>query len=361
MKFLNLVLPLVLVIFASCAKNVKSLIEAGVIPGSKQVTLPLSSPASGTLHIVYTGCGGLMISTGEEAILTDPYYTGQRMHRLITGIKIKPKNIRKVFARLNSVATTSTNIKAVLVAHSHYDHLQDLPYLLVKNLLPADVKLFGSPSMSCTVSKFMEREVFVNANDSIHGMDSVGKWIMVSPHIRVMAIRAGHAPHLGEHQFMEGSTCDKGFTFFNRPRSRTTAFKWKNGTVYSFLIDILKDDGKTPEFRIFLQSSSCNAPVGFPPKDAKEVDLAILGVALAQNVNGYPNTLLSYLGAKKVMLIHWEDFFRDIYHKKPKSVRKTDMDKFVNDLKTHFKVNRTEELTDFVVMPQPLTDVKMEY
>lgn len=350
-------------LLSSCAKSVKPLIKAGLIPMGERISIPYVIPSTHTINIVYTGCGGVLISKGKEAILTDPFYTGQWLGRLITGVKIKPKNTRKVFTSLNAVVNTKTDIKAVLVAHSHYDHLQDLPYLLEKNLLADQVKIIGSSSTHCTLNDFKKDEELIDADKHVHGQsgDSAGSWISVSEHMRVMPIKSGHAPHTKKKYVMKGSTCDKPFRWFKKATRRSNGFKWKDGTVYSFLIDIL-DESKNTEFRIFLQSSSCNAPWGFPPMtDGKEIDLALLGVASAQNVTNYPNAALTKLHAKKVLLIHWEDFFRDLYHKKPKSVRKTDMNKFISDLKTHYKVTDTKELTEFMLMPLPLTELRLKY
>lgn len=347
----------------SCAKSVKPLIKAGLVPKQQLISIPCTIPSANTISIVYTGCGGLMISKGKEAILTDPFYTGQWLGRLVTGIKIKPKNTRKVFSRLNTVVNTKTDIKAVLVAHSHYDHLQDLPYLLEKDFLTDQVKIIGSTSTHCTLKEFKKDEELIDADKHVHGQsgDSAGSWISVSEHIRVMPIKSGHAPHTKKKYVMKGSTCDRPFRWFKKATRRSNGFKWKDGTVYSFLIDIL-DENKNTEFRIFLQSSSCNAPWGFPPMtDGKEIDLALLGVASAQNVTNYPNAVLTKIHAKKVLLIHWEDFFRDLYHKKPKSVRKTDMNKFISDLKAQYNVSTTEALTEFMLMPLPLTEIRLKY
>ncbi len=302
----------------------------------------------------------MMIAAGKEALLTDPFYTGQWIGRLATGIKIKPKNTSKVFEQLNTVVTASTDIKAVLVAHSHYDHLQDLPYLLTQNLLPPDVQLVGSPSASCTIKKFMVKETFTNANDYAYTQnDSGAAWIRISDHIRVMPIIAAHAPHTGKRSFMKGSNCENGFRFLKRAESRTSAFRWKVGPVYSFLIDILTDDQANTAVRIFLQSSACEAPVGFPPtNDGKTIDLALLGVALFDNVNGYPHALLNQLQAKQVIFIHWEDFFRDLYHKKPKSVRFTNINAFIAGLKRYY---HTEDPKKYFLLPRPLTRLIIGY
>ncbi|HOZ87885.1 MAG TPA: MBL fold metallo-hydrolase [Bacteroidia bacterium] len=350
-------------LFQSCARNIKQLVKAGIVPMDSVITLPPGGSTNHSLSIVYTGCGGMLIAAGKEALLTDPFYTGQRPVRLVTGIKIKPKNTGKVFGQLNTIVNTGSDIKAVLVAHSHYDHLQDLPYLLTHKLLPPDVQLIGSPSTSCTIKDFMLSETFTNADSFAYRQNEQGgAWINISDHLRVMPIVAAHAPHTRKRLFMKGNTCDKGFRSFKKPERRSSAFRWKAGPVYSFLIDVLTEDRKHTAFRIFLQSSACESPKGFPPvNDGKSIDLALLGVALSDNVNGYPNALLDKLKAKQVLFIHWEDFFRDLYHKKPKSLRLTNMKSFIAGLKTYFQVPRTEDLKKYILLPRPLTKLVVSY
>lgn len=190
---------------------------------------------------------------------------------------------------------------------------------------------------------------------------------MISPHMRVMMIPAAHAPHIGRHiEFMQGNTCTKGkLKKFDDPLEKTRGFKWKKGEVYSWLIDVL-DDRQNIELRLFMQSSSCAPTQGFPPKqvlDEHKVDIAMIGVASSQNVDHYPDSLLKYLEPKKVVLIHWEDFFRDLYHKKTKTVRGTDVDLFFGQLQQLYKSKNLEELVskDIFMMPKPLTLIEVKY
>jgi hypothetical protein len=360
-KILLLVLSAALL--NSCAKNVKNLVKAGIVPMDSVVTLLPTGNSNHSLSIVYTGCGGMMIASGKEALLTDPFYTGQRPIRLFTGIKINPKNTGKVFGQLNTIVNTGTDIKAVLVAHSHYDHLLDLPYLIKHKLLPPDVQLIGSPSTSCTIKDFMLTETLINADSfACRQNGQGGAWIKISDHLRVMPIVAAHAPHFHKRLFMKGNTCDKGFRFLKKAESRSSAFSWKVGPVYSFLIDVLTEDGQHTAFRIFLQSSACESPLGFPSvSDGKSIDLALLGVALSGNVKGYPSALLDKLQAKQVIFIHWEDFFRDLYHKKPKSLRLTNIKSFIEGLKTYYQVPCTEDLVKYILLPRPLTKLLVSY
>ena len=127
---------------------------------------------------------------------------------------------------------------------------------------------------------------------------------------------------------------------------------------------MLDNKGK-PELRLFVQSSSCKFPYGLPPKkvlDEKSIDVAFLGVASAQNVKAYPQEILKQLSPKKIVLIHWEDFFMNLYRKKIQmSVRATNMRKFMRHLKQEYNCQKTEDLTKWFSMPLPLKELIINY
>ncbi len=146
--------------------------------------------------------------------------------------------------------------------------------------------------------------------------------------INVYPILADHNPHFKNIKFFSGSKTEP-MNYFTDPFGKTNANDWLEGNTFSFMIDYLGREGNI-DFRIFIQSSSCNPPAGIPPaallKD-KPVDLAFLGVASFQFSPDYPCTLLQAIHPKEVVWIHWEDFFRK-YSKEPKTIRGTDVVKF---------------------------------
>jgi hypothetical protein len=374
MKFCRFVLPhcfLIAVVFvlASCAGSAGKWEK--VIPDSSATSIILNDASHGRLKLLYTGCGGMLISYDNEAILTDPYYTGHSLLNVrFNGIKIDTANTFKVLNAARRAGVDPKNIATVLIAHSHYDHLQDLPYLLDNDLLNERVTVVGDTSTYCTISRFMKPEQrFINtASIGPLPKSKAPRWIKASTHMRVMMIEADHAPHIGigkNFTLMQGSTCENGkLKNFDDPLEKTPAFGWREGHVYSWLIDVLDDYGNI-ELRMFMQSSSCNAPLGFPPVEVlaeHKVDIAIIGVASAQNVDHYPQALLGNLKPQKVILIHWEDFFRDLYDDEAKTVRLTCFNKFFKGLEQQYECSSIEDLARRgFMMPKPLTLIEVKY
>jgi hypothetical protein len=109
------------------------------------------------------------------------------------------------------------------------------------------------------------------------------------------------------------------------------------------------------ELRIFVQSSSCNPMSGIPPNTLPEhpVDIAFLGVASYQESPDYPMVLLDSLNPKKVVWIHWEDFFRN-YKRKPKTVRATKVPAF-------FRKKEVSDIANKSYLPWPRAVFKVAY
>jgi hypothetical protein len=360
---------LLLLLLCGCAIRAKRWETKKLIPSEVKYSITIGQSPKDTLKIIYTGCGGLVIAKGEEAFTTDPYYTGHSIQRVIGGyIKIDTSNTYKIINHIKAAGINPKNITTALIAHAHYDHLEDLPYLMQNKLLSDSLNIIGDSSTYQSIKNFLgiSNYSFTNANNYLYHQSpkpSVNKWQYLSKHIRVMILEAEHAPHFLKYSIMKGQTRSKTFEHHRDARQKTNPRKWKRGKTYSYLVDITGEDDK-PELRIFIQSSSCQAPYGFPPQNIlneKSVDVAFIGVASAQNVKRYPEDVLSYLRPQKVILIHWEDFFRDLYDSTIKKVRGTPMRRFVRHLRKHYNCNKTEELSEWFSMPKPLSQIDIRY
>jgi hypothetical protein len=138
--------------------------------------------------------------------------------------------------------------------------------------------------------------------------------------------------------------------------SKTKAFKWSTGETYSFLVDFIDTD----TLRVFIQTSASQHPYGFPPLDQvkkeKKVDVAILCYASAPNVGNYPNAIVDLLEPKKIIFVHWEDFFRE-----PSSFDDQRLVRRTNPKKVRERVNKLGKPNDYFMMPKPGTRIKIKY
>jgi hypothetical protein len=93
------------------------------------------------------------------------------------------------------------------------------------------------------------------------------------------------------------------------PRS---AWGWKLGETYAYLIDFIRSDS-TPVFRVFYHDAPFIPPAttleGLDAKDAHPVNVAIICAGNFDKVRGYPHAALANLHPERVIVGHWDDFF----------------------------------------------------
>lgn len=341
-----------LLLGASCAKLPDSKNGKALIP-PHTVDIKLSTDKSHAAAIMYTGCGGMVIAHKGEGLMTDPFYTGQPFRHLPRKLKINPLQTHAVMDSIRKKLIEPAKIQSVLIAHAHYDHMLDLPYLLQSQILNDSIRILGNPSAFCNIRPFM------NAKQEFESQ--TGQWISVSPHIRVMALHSSHAPHFMGFMLGKGESCPDGIPQLRNPESRSSGFAWKDGGTRSYLIDLLDEQAQV-ETRIFFQSSASQAPDGFPPAEVlkeKSVDMAFLCVASYDNVKKYPEAILEYLKPTNVVFIHWEDFFRKDYMNQPRIIRMNNTAKLMRRLEKAFKPGYYSRMQDMFLMPEPFTLIRL--
>ncbi len=297
-------------------------------------------------QIQYLGCGGLYIRQGGQALMIDPYFSHQPFKRvgrsILFGGKLKPMTKQLAYGRKMIIDSLNlrpeelaNEVKGIFAAHGHYDHLMDVPFIYEK-WLNRSANVFANTSAVATCANVIEKNKLNDIEKIASVRNQVGQYV-VFPNgtgslIRVYPIFANHNPHSHHIKLFSGSVIETPGNYDN-VTDRTPANMWLEGQTLSFLIDFVERD--TIMYRIFVQSSSCNFPDGFPPDlilKEKKVDLAILGSASYQySENTYPCTYLAAMKPREVMFIHWEDFFRK-YQRSIKTVRKNDIPRFFTEV-----------------------------
>ena len=322
-------------------------------------SIALSPHPQKELKVLYTGCGGLLIHSGVQSVLIDPFYSYKGLSMVWKKLATDKVQADKIFGRIDAQCGGTSAIGTVLIAHSHYDHLMDLPYVLNTHLKDGQVQIIGSASTRNALAA-MQLSPYTFRQPRFPKERCYDE-IRLSPQMTVKVIPSGHAAHvkfLGiPIQGMRGSIGAGGIKGFDAPGYKAPFYKWKEGEDYSFLLELEGEGGERP-FRIFIQSSSCTPPAGIPDFLGQDepVDLAFIGVASASNVPDYPVTLLRAIRPRYVVFIHWEDFFRS-YDLQPEIVRATNFKKFLR----RYEQAMGPAYTSFTTMPRQGTLYRFLY
>jgi L-ascorbate metabolism protein UlaG (beta-lactamase superfamily) len=351
----------------SCSKDIsrRNFPAKDIIPSVSTHTLKIYGDRT-PVRVLYLGCGHLAIQHDQEIVLIDPFFSTQGFTQTKIGSSVAA--FKKYQDILKSHGMDLSETKSVWLAHTHYDHMMDLPLMLQDDLLPKEATIYGNEYGDDILNHFLGdhhyhtltlNEVYHPENDTVSG-----KWFeTTSSRIRVMPILSDHAPHYKVGPFpihlMKG---ELNPDYFNENLKKafdiTKRNRWKEGTTYSFLVDVMRKD--KVGFRLFIQTSGSHYPLGRPPAEAlkeRAVDVAFLCVASANYVKPYPVDILDTLKPKKTVFIHWEDFFRaPLDFEGARFVRLTNFRKLNRRMKRKgFELNKEE-----YVMPRPGTLLNIE-
>lgn len=268
--------------------------------------------------IQYLGAGGLLISRNGSTIAFDPFFSNSAIkYRKLFKPWKKSLQLQLDTAILAGVGQIKNleNTDAVFVTHAHYDHLLDVPYLYEHTLLKHPT-IYGNASVNCLLKKLVPANSIINLQDSASQFSkSEMHWTTIGSNFRVLPILADHAPHYEFVKFFDGEVS-------NSPSKQeyyegTSPAIWKEGRTLAYIVEVI--DAKDT-LRIHIQTSACTPTDGLPPQKymdaAGKIDLSILCMASFNYVSDYPYQLIKYLKPEKIIVVHWENFFKKYEFKK---------------------------------------------
>ena len=242
------------------------------------------------MKVTFLGVSTLLFDDGETAILTDGFFTRPgKLRTLIWKIAPKPKVIARCLERAKV-----RNLKAVIVLHSHYDHAFDAPVVarqtgaqLIGSESTANIaRGYGLPEQQITVIKDGQSIPFGRFN--IIPIPSVHSPLTLLTHIHIHRV------------LLKGD--------ITRPLQPPAWWTdYKEGGCYAMHIE---HDGRS----MLVQGSGGFKRDTFSGVHAEVVFLGIgtLG-KLDEDYRGeYWRQTVSMVGAKRVIPIHWDDFFRSL-------------------------------------------------
>jgi hypothetical protein len=275
---------------------------------------------SDQVAVNYLGVSGFLISYRGRSLLTAPLFSNpsiwdvapRQFYPFWHAPTIRPDT--QLIDRLLPRAADSASM--ILVGHSHYDHLLDVPWIARNRATRAAI--YGTPTtrhilMGDAALRADSSRVRAVSDADLGTASKAGRWFYdADSTFRVMALAADHAPTV---RFLGvSSTFAKGALDTDQDALPRAADEWLLGETYTYLIDILQPGDPSPRFRIYYQDAPNTAPLGFPPRSViaeRPIDLAILCLATASNTRPVaPAALLQATRPSYVIAAHWESFFQ---------------------------------------------------
>lgn len=260
-------------------------------------------PKAGEVKVTYFGTTTLLFDDGESQLLIDGFFTRPRILRVAAGkIETDPKVVDAVLKRAKV-----DRLKAVFVAHTHYDHALDAAFVCKTT----GAKLYGSAS-TLNVGRGgglgEDRMVAFEPKKDV----TIGKFtVTVYPSV--------HTPPL------KGVNDDLGQTIDKPLKQPASAKDFKEGGSFEFRI---RHGDKT---LLVLPSGGLNET----GHEHEKADVLFLGTAgLGIQTEGFRKTYyeqtIAKIRPKLVIPIHWDNFFL------PLSERLVPPGKPIDDVSTGF-------------------------
>jgi L-ascorbate metabolism protein UlaG (beta-lactamase superfamily) len=269
---------------------------------------PSSTPA---LSIRYLGVGGFLLSRGDDVVLAAPMYTNPSLLEVVADHEIRPdaERVDRLLPREADAAG------AILVGHSHYDHLLDVS--VIARARAKSARIYGSGTLAHLLAPFADLAPRVEVVDAKAAHDAhAGQWIPVGRGVRLLALRSEHSTQVTLNVPFTNQPIPihlwRGTVVEDRATPPARPSEWAEGEVYAYLVDFLDVAGR-PQYRVYYQDSGTNPRKGYVPEAViaeKRVDVALLCVGGDfHRLRRHPEGIIENTRARDVVLGHWEDFF----------------------------------------------------
>ena len=270
--------------------------ETGDVPTETSTHLKREAP----LALQYLGISGLAFTFDGVTLVTPPLFSRPRWF----DAPQDPEHAAAVDNAIPRLAFEPSAVQGIIVGHSHYDHLFDVPRLLNRHFTNAHA--YGSKSTR-TLICLQNPNLCDEPNARVHALAAMttstacpdDKQLNVGPFC-ITPLRSEHAHHVAigplKKRFWSGNA--------RGDRQPRTLNGWRGGRTYAYLIDVMA--GGDVAYRIYYQDTAANLLDPLP--DGRAVDLAVVALASHQNVAGYPAALVAALKADVYVISHWENF-----------------------------------------------------
>jgi hypothetical protein len=179
-------------LLSSCATSIGKL----PVYTGESGTPSLSEHEKKVVCIQYLGVGGYVFRYGKNVLMTAPSITNPGLLKIVSMTRLKTNE-----ALVDKVVPPVEDGQMILVGHTHYDHLLDVPYIM-KNYAKKAV-VYGSGNMEHIMAPAIDKSRIVTVNKYAAKGRVPGQWVYNQDRtIRFMAIESEHAPHFAGMKFL---------------------------------------------------------------------------------------------------------------------------------------------------------------
>jgi L-ascorbate metabolism protein UlaG (beta-lactamase superfamily) len=242
---------------------------------------PFTEPEPNAIRVTYLGVNGFQFETNGHALLVDPYFSRVELlsAALNQPIQSDPNRVSEGLKHVRP------RVDAILVTHAHFDHLLDAPEIIRRT-----------------------RGKFISGRTAIELVESLGispnKCEMVKPgSVRkigpwtIHALVAQHDRLFGRVPFNKCPPTRPAKSSLLKPPVKVS--DWCVGEPLAFVIE-------AADKRIYIDSGG--VPGAPPDTRTKDVDLAILGVALPDSRVRFAE-VVNRLRPRYIFPSHEDDMF----------------------------------------------------
>ncbi|WP_415973903.1 MBL fold metallo-hydrolase [Rhodococcus sp. 077-4] len=252
------------------------------LPGPTEIATTASATPGSPLTVSFLGVSTVLFDDGDSAILTDGFFSRPSLPRTLV-LPLR-SNMGRVDAALRRAGITS--LDAVLCAHSHYDHALDSAGVALRT----GASLVGGSSTA-----------FIGRGSDL-------------PDDRIVVVGDGETTVQGNFAvtFVESvhSHPDRAHGVIERPLAQPARVReYRCGEAWSMLVE------HVPSGRTALVHSSAGFRVGMLDEHTAEVvylSIGQLGRQPTAFIEQYWRETVSAVGARRVVLTHWDNFFRPL-------------------------------------------------
>jgi L-ascorbate metabolism protein UlaG (beta-lactamase superfamily) len=249
------------------------------------------------LKVSWLGTSCISLSDGKTTLLFDPYIT---QLSLWDALKFSSMPSDKVAIKKWLKKIEATDLQAIFVSHTHFDHAIDL----VEVAKQTKATIYGSPSaLNIAMGGNIPNEKLSLLN--YKKQEQIGKF-------KITALLSKHPSHFFDLT-LAGGKIEKPL------KSPSPIYKYSMGQVYSFLIE--------HPLGTVLFHPSPSIELDSTLFKSKSIDLLVQGIGNAKKTQELIKNVVEPANSKYIMPVHHDAIFKNL-NKAPEPFILANLDKF---------------------------------